>query len=158
MFIIKHFLLLHFLCKFLPIHLRGYYLLLFPLPHKYLYLYHLLSCSVNSHINDWFPNQNLFSTKPRILFFTVIFIIPWMLVIIYTYFSTGGVLSTAEILKIIPGIILLIPFLTVKRLENSKFYYLPAKHFSMVDILLIAFFITSSVILIMVMKQGITIS
>jgi len=35
---------------------------------------------------------------------------------------------------------------------------LPAKHFSMVDILLIAFFITSSVILIMVMKQGITIS
>jgi len=105
-----------------------------------------------------FPNQNLFSIKPRIIFFFLIFFIPWLLVIFYIYYSAGGVFSTSEILKIIPGIILLIPFLTAKEPENLKFHYLPAKPFSVIDILLAAFIIISSVVLIIIMNNEVTIS
>ena len=105
-----------------------------------------------------FPNQNLFSFKSRLIFFIFVFIIPWLTVIIYTYLSAGSVFSTSEMLKIIPGIILLIPFLTTKKLENSKFHYLPAKHLSVIDIILMGILIMGSVILIIVMKDGITIA
>ena len=105
-----------------------------------------------------FPNQNLFSFKSRVIFFILAFILPWLLVIVYTYFLSFNLFSTSEILKIIPVIILLIPFLTAKKPENSKFNYLPAKSFSIKDIILTILFFTGSVVLIIMMKNGIIIS
>jgi hypothetical protein len=104
-----------------------------------------------------FPNQNLSSYKHRLIFFILIFIIPWLLVIIYTYFLGGGAFSSFEILKVIPGIILLIPFLTVKKLSNTKFQCLPSKQFSIIDILMVAFLFLTSVIIIILMNKGVTI-
>jgi len=105
-----------------------------------------------------FPDYNLFSYKSRIIFFILTLFVPWLLVIIYAYFSAKDVFSTSEILKIIPGIILLIPFLTVKEPENLRFYYLPAKQFSVIDIFLSAFFIISSTVLFIIMIGGVAIS
>jgi len=87
----------------------------------------------------------------------IVFIFPWLLVIAYTYFSTLDLFSASGILKIIPVIILLIPFLTAKKPENSKFNYLPAKSFSIMDIVLNVLFFAGSVVLIIMMKNGITI-
>ena len=105
-----------------------------------------------------FPNQNLFSRAPRIIFFSVIFLIPWLLVIFFTCYSGCSFLSISGVLKNLPVIVLLIPFLTASKPENLKFEYLSAKRFSITDIILIIIYILISIILIFVIKNGVSIS
>ncbi len=105
-----------------------------------------------------FPKQNLFSRVPRIIFFSVIFLIPWLVVVVFTCFMGCTMLSISGALKNIPVIVLLIPFLTASKPENSKFEYLSAKRFSITDIVLLIIFILLSIILIFVIKNGISIS
>jgi len=105
-----------------------------------------------------FPNQKLSALRGRIIFFTVIFLIPWMLVIIFTFFSQGFTLSFSGVLKNMPVIILLVPFLTAEKPENLDFKYLPTERFSKKDIIFSVLFILISVILVVVMRNGISIS
>ncbi len=105
-----------------------------------------------------FPNQNLFSVVPRIIFFSVIFLIPWLLVVAYTCYSGCNTISVSGIIKNLPVFILLIPFLTASKPENLKFEYLSAKPFSITDLVLPFIFILISIILIFTMKNGISIS
>lgn len=105
-----------------------------------------------------FPNQKLSAFGGRIIFFITIFIIPWILVVIFTCYSMGGLFSISGVLKNLPVIILLIPFLTAEKPENLDFKYLPTERFLKKDLIFSILFILISILLIVVMKNGITIS
>jgi len=105
-----------------------------------------------------FANQNLFSRIHRIIFFSVIFLVPWLLVVIFTCFMGCTILSISGALKNLPVIFLLIPFLAASKPENLKFEYLSAKPFSKTDLILAFIFILTSIILIFAIKNGILIS
>lgn len=104
-----------------------------------------------------FPDQKLFSQKPRTLFFVAIFLIPWLFVVVYTCFSRDAVFSFSGILKNLPAMVLLIPFLTARKPENSKFKYLPAGRFAITDMILTALLMAISIVLVLVMKNGLVI-
>jgi len=105
-----------------------------------------------------FPNQKLYSVKPRIMFFCTIFLIPWLLVVAFMCFSGCTMFSISGALKNLPAIVLLIPFLTAKKPENLKFEYLPTERFLKTDLILTILFILISIILIVVINNGIAIS
>lgn len=104
-----------------------------------------------------FPNQKLSALSGRIIFFITVLLVPWLFVVIYTCFSKGLLFSISGVLKNLPVIILLIPFLFAEKPENLKFKYLPTDRFSVTDLILVPLFIIISIILILVMKNGIVI-
>ncbi len=105
-----------------------------------------------------FPHQDLCNTRPRIIFFIAIFLIPLFLVLVYTFLTGGQTESTSELMKNLPVLILLIPFLTASKPENTDFKYLPTVRHSYIDIILLILFILISVIVIMTMYNGLIIS
>lgn len=105
-----------------------------------------------------FSHQKLFLFKPRIIFFITIFLIPWLLVIMYTCLAAGSSFSLSELLITLPLIILLFPFLTINKAPPPEYKYLSAEQFTTTDLILSVFFIAISAGLIFAMKSGITIS
>lgn len=105
-----------------------------------------------------FPKQNLYSIKPRIFFFIIVFLIPWSLVVAFMCFTGCTMFSVSGAIKNLPAIVLLIPFLTAKKPENLKFEYLPAERFLKIDLIFTILFILISIMLMVVISNGITIS
>jgi hypothetical protein len=105
-----------------------------------------------------FPHQNLYLLRSRIIFFTAIFLIPWLLVLAYNYLSHDSSDYSSETLKNLPVVILLIPFITASKPENIDFKYLPSVKHSHIDIVLSILFIILSILQIIIMKNGIHIT
>ena len=105
-----------------------------------------------------FPHQNLCLMTPRLIFFTAIFLIPWLLVVGYTYVSGGASVSISELMKNLPVLVLLIPFLTAAKPENTDFKYLPTVRHKLIDIIISILFIILTIITIIILKNEITIS
>lgn len=105
-----------------------------------------------------FPHQNLCFLKNRIIFFITIFFLPWLAVLFYTYLSGGASVPISEVLKNLPVLVLLIPFLTSEKIKNIEFKYLPTIYHTKIDLILSILFVISSIVLIFVINNGIRIS
>ncbi len=105
-----------------------------------------------------FPHQHLYLLRSRIIFFITIFLIPWLLILAYSYFTHDPSDHSSELLKNLPVLILLIPFITASKPENIEFKYLPTIRHSYIDVLLSILFMILSAILIILMKNGIEIT
>lgn len=105
-----------------------------------------------------FPHQKLMLTRSRIIFFTIIFLVPWLIVVGYTYISGGASVPVSELLKNLPVLILLVPFLTASKPENTDFKYLPTIRHNMVDLILSLLFVTLTIIMIIVLMNGVVIT
>ncbi len=105
-----------------------------------------------------FPHQNLTYFKNRVVFFMVIFIIPWFMVMIYTYLSGGASVPISEMIKNLPVLVLLLPFLTAEKIKNVGFKYIPTVKHSKIDLFLSIIFVVLSIVLIFVINNGISIT
>ena len=104
-----------------------------------------------------FPNYYLYNLKPRLIFFISIFLFPWLVIIGYAYISGGGSVFTSELMKNLPVLILLIPFLSASKPQNTEFKYLPAVRHNYVDLILTILFFILSVIVVIVLIKGLVI-
>lgn len=105
-----------------------------------------------------FPHQNLRFFKNRVVFFLTIFIIPWFIVMIYTYLTRGVSVPVSEMVKNLPVLLLLLPFLTAEKIKNIDFKYLPTINHSKTDLILSILFVVLSIVLIFVINNGISIA
>ena len=104
-----------------------------------------------------FPSQSLSNLKTRVVFFAIVFTIPLLLIILYSYLLSSWSFSISGMLKFLPVVILLIPFLTAKKPENTNFHYTPAYKFSIVDTIISLLLIAMATTLILWMKSGVVI-
>jgi len=104
-----------------------------------------------------FPSQSLSNLKTRVVFFAIVFTIPLLLIILYSYLLSSWAFSISGMLKFLPVVILLIPFLTAKKPENTNFQYTPAYKFSIVDIIISLLLIAMATALVFWMKSGVVI-
>ncbi|MAE09301.1 MAG: hypothetical protein CL661_11145 [Bacteroidetes bacterium] len=102
-------------------------------------------------------SQNLISIQLRIIFFVSILLIPWLLVVILSGLLRADFFSISLILTNLPAIILLIPFLVREKPENLNFKYVSTNGSSISDLILVIFLIILSLVLILVMRNGIVI-
>ncbi len=109
-------------------------------------------------IINFFPHQNLTIFKNRLVFFVTIFIVPWFVVVLYTYLSGGATIPVSEMMKNVPVLVLLVPFLTADKIKNVGFKYLPTLNHSKTDLLLTIMFVVLSIVLIFVINNGISIT
>lgn len=102
--------------------------------------------------------SNLDKLKNRIIFFFTILVIPWLCTITAYYFISGITLSWSFIMENIPVIIIILPLIIGKKTDDIKFEYTAPKGVTPFDIILTIAALTLSVILIMLMQKGITIT
>ncbi len=105
-----------------------------------------------------FPHQNLRFIRNRIVFFFAVFLFPWLLVVGYTYLSGGATNSISELIRNLPVLILLIPFLTAEKIQNIDFKYLPTINHSKFDIILSVIFVMLALLMVIILHHGITIT
>ncbi len=105
-----------------------------------------------------FPNQSLTNTKNRIIFFSIVFLIPWLIVIFYIYLMDSDTVPLSQMIKNLPVALLLIPFLTAGKIKNKKFNYMPSVYHSKSDLIYTVLFAFLSIVMIFVLKNGFTIT
>lgn len=109
-------------------------------------------------IKQSFTFQNLISIQSRIIFFVCVLLIPWLVVVVFSFFLRTAFSPISEILKNLPIVILLIPFLVSAKPENLNLKYVSTEGFLLSDLILASIFIILSIVLILVMNNGIVIS
>lgn len=105
-----------------------------------------------------FPHQSLTVFKNRLVFFFLIFIIPWLLVILYTYILGGDSVPVSKLIRNLPVVLLLLPFLTAGKILNKKFVYQPSISHVKADIIYSFLFVVLTIVMIFVLSNGFTIT
>lgn len=105
-----------------------------------------------------FAYQNLHLIKNRIIFFLIVFFIPWGCVFwLFSYLSQVPITYSIWF-KVIPPVIFLSSFISVKGYEKERINKSPVIKPSITDILFSVLFVILSIVLIFVVRNGITIT
>lgn len=102
--------------------------------------------------------SHLDTLKNRIIFFFTILIIPWIITITAYYFISGITFSWPFIMENIPVIIIILPLIVSKIPSDIKSEYTVPKAITPFDIIITIAALTLSILLIMLMQKGITIT
>ena len=105
-----------------------------------------------------FPHQSLTIFNNRLIFFLLIFIIPWLLVIIYTYILGGDTVPVSKLIRNLPVVLLLLPFLTAGKILNKKFVCHPSVSHVKADLIYSILFVVLTIVMIFVLINGFTIT
>ena len=104
-----------------------------------------------------FSNQYFTDYNNKILFFIFTMIIPWSVVVSYSLFTTGVAITLSGLLSYLSLLIFIIPFLMIKKNVNEKLSYYPVLKLNIADIIIIFFCIFISIIMVIILKNGVAI-
>lgn len=105
-----------------------------------------------------FQNQNLTIFQNRIIFFIVVFLLPWILILAITFKATTTMVHVNQFYMNIPIVFLLLPFLTAGKIKNRDFAYSQCDKHQYIDLILTLILVVLAFVMIFVMFNGIQIT